>query len=178
MQRKPNSLPIIKANLSHRSFTIVEVLVAVSILAFVGVVLLKIASNNNFFIAQFLQKNTYYSFMSLIREKDKEDDKDTFLIKDLVEQKYKNIKKPLQDFIQGKKVKYQEEKIGSVVVFDFSGGDEDGLGDEDNNLADAKLEVDIIKKYLLSADNLNSPDQEKFSEYIYTIKESDEQEQE
>jgi len=119
--------------------------------------------------------------MSLIREKDKEDDKDTFLIKDLVEQKYKNIKKPLQDFIQSKKVKYQEEKIGSVVVFDFSGGEENDLGESENgrgNLADAKLEVDIIKKYLLSADNLNLPDQEKFSEYIYTIKESDEQEQE
>ena len=115
--------------------------------------------------------------MSLIREKDIEDDKDTFLIKDLVEKKYQKIKKPLQDFIKDKKVKYQEEKIGSIVVFDFTSKGEDGRVEE-GALSEAKLEVDIIKKYLLSTDSLNTPEQDKFAEYIYTIKESDEEKKE
>jgi prepilin-type N-terminal cleavage/methylation domain-containing protein len=153
-----------------KAFTLIEVLVSVAIITFVGTVLLKIVSNNTHFIALILQKSTANSFISLFSDIDKESNDKEFNIQNMLDKKYISLEKKLEESIKDKKVKYTDELLSTVFLLDLEDEEDEDLKDK-QTLPNSKID---IRKKIISIEN---QDTKKVAlEYLYYLDEHNQDE--
>lgn len=149
------------------AFTLVEVLVSIAIIVFIGAVLLKIVSNNTFFIGNLLQKSSFNSFISVLNKERKDEKKKTIHIKDLVTSKYKNIDDELKEFLKKKKIEYSDLLISTQSMLDDNDTASEDEIEEQDDAGNIDFKVDIRKQIISIDDDKN----QKSLEYLYYINE-------
>jgi len=149
----------------------VEVLVAVAIIVFIGAVLLKIVSNNTFFISSLLQKKSSNSFISILPKINKDEKKRKFIMQSVVAAKFPTINDELKHFLKDKKVYYTDQLISVKSILDTNdSGDADeydtDYDEQSNKDQQIDFKIQIRKKIITSIDEKTK---KKNLEYIYYI---------
>ena len=164
-----------------RAFTLIEVLIAVGIIAFIGAVLLKIVSNNTFFISRFLQQNNFATFVSFFSQLDDKSHKKEFFIKDTISSNYNIKDDDLNRYLKPYKIIYQDQLIATKSLFEEhkkkrqADKEEVWTTDEEVDLDKDKgldLKIEIRKQIIttISAD-MSDHNVSDYSDYIYYIRE-------
>jgi prepilin-type N-terminal cleavage/methylation domain-containing protein len=141
---------------NRKAFTLMEVLVAVMLIAVIGATLLKVSSNNSFLMGYFQQKSHQNSLYSLfVLNSSKEYDKKSLFL-DEVLKNYKINDDDIRQYFKNFKITYKERVVDTLSLF---GGDEnssvDGeemmemAQDDEGNESNASGMVDIIRVDLI-----------------------------